>query len=196
VARGRRGTTGPLPALAVRLVAHAPTAVALGWSAVRLGNAAADELLRPSAPGTTVVGRVVAAAPEAVVAPVVIWLVAELVAGVAVRRLDGRRPAGFGTLLGAVALAGADVVRRRAVWLAWLAGTAALVAAIAPTWLALAIAYDRIGAAASASGSGVAGPALVALVASWFAGLGLVAVAAAWRSVAMTVAVAGIRPRG
>jgi hypothetical protein len=178
-------------ALAARLVAHAPTAIALGWAGARIGNVAYAELLTPSGTGSTI-GRIVAGAPEAFVGPVVVWAIAELVGGVAARRVGGLEEATVPAVVRVVASSAAEVIRRPRVALAWLGGTAAVVLALAASWASAAISFDRLrGALVDEPTAGGVGPALLSLVVTWIVGLAVVGLALAWRSVAVTRAVRG-----
>jgi hypothetical protein len=76
----------PWRSLALRLIAHVPTLVALAYAVVRLVIATYQELLSPGDPSVAIALRVVARAPDAIVIAGIAWLVGEALGGVAARR--------------------------------------------------------------------------------------------------------------
>jgi len=182
-----RGARRALPAriLAVRLVASAPLVLALAWGSIRVVTVAYRELTVPSDTGVALVVRVVAGAPEAVIAILVAWLLGEIVGAMAARRvvLLGERT------LTALWRAAGDLARRpvRRLVLAALPLAQIVVVLVAigaagsATWGALqaALAFD--------DGSPARWALLAAFVGLFGAGLVLIAVTSAWRSAVWTV---------
>jgi hypothetical protein len=190
--------TGRAPlreALNARLTPHAITILALGFAVFRLVTAGYEELTSPTSSPAPLAVRIVGHAPEAVVALVLAWLVAEAVGGVALRRYvtDGTprtagsavvaairgfvRPASLATLVVT------DVVVLSLGGALWLATST--------TWIRLA---DRLADGATALDLGVA---LVTFIVAWLAGLLLLAAALAWRSASWTAESIRIaRPQG
>jgi hypothetical protein len=86
------GTALLLRLLAIRMICLVPLAVALGWAASRLFSATYDELTTPTNLATPLPLRVIFAATGAVAVVAVVWLVAETIAAIAIRRqiLAGR----------------------------------------------------------------------------------------------------------
>lgn len=167
-------------AVAARLLAHVPTLVAVVVGGAALGAAAYAELVTPSS-SDDLAARVVARAPGATAAIVVVWLVCEAWGGSSVRRLAAGdsldrslvrglalviRPSGLATLgLSSVAV-----------------GLPALV-----LWLAASRAYERLWPlVVDRVDGGIVLIALGLLVATWGAGLWLLGVALAFRSAAWT----------
>jgi hypothetical protein len=171
-------------ALNARIAAHAITVVALGFAVYRIVGAGYDELTSPTSSGAPLVFRILARTPEALVALVLAWAIAEAVGGLALRRhvVDGSsRPVGAAVANGIRAvlrpggLATLFVTDLVVVGLGvavWLAASA--------TWVHLA---DRLADGATALDLGVA---LVAFLVAWLAGLLLFGVVLAWRSAAWT----------
>lgn len=182
VVRPGRGTVAR--ALAVRLLAHLPLAVALGWGAVRIVLAAYAELITPFEVVTPLFIRVLGDVPDAIAVIVTLWLLGEAAGGLAVRHAvlgrksaaasvrDGwldlvRRPrSSLGTLLATEVAVGLAVV------------SSALAASVVWSWARLAI-LGRDGLAEIGAAIGI-------LVAVWLGGLVLTSVAVAWRSLAWT----------
>jgi hypothetical protein len=174
--------------LAVRSVSLIPLVIALAWSSFRLISVGYRELTVPSDVTTPISFRILAGAPDAVIVMVLTWLFAEIVGGLATRR---------------VVLRGADVrtaVARsvrdlkdglgRLVVLALLSA-AVLVIAIGITALATGTVWDGLRAAlADAEISIGAGALLVLFVSLFVAGLVILGVTTAWRSALWTVVAA------
>jgi hypothetical protein len=172
--------------LAARMVAHGPTAIAVVWGSVRLVDAAYRELTSPFDVSTPIVLRVLADAPDAVVAIVACWTAGEIVGALAARRiaLDDLQVAG--ALRGAVATA----LRRPVAVLADFAVPLAVLALVlAPATIAASAAWGLVRAAARSRGDPFSATlAVVLFVTLWMVGLVLVAVAAAWRSAVWSIA--------
>jgi hypothetical protein len=169
-------------ALGLRLVAHLPTLLVLGYAAARLAFATRDELLSPGDPSLALTARVLLRAPDAVVLVVVAWLVGETVGGLAVRR----RAAGA-ALREALAGSVRRTFDRRGVPTLLLTTAVLLGFAIAFT-LAVGWAWEHlIAALGQGAGPAQTGAALLLLVSTWVLGLALLGAALAWRSTAWTV---------
>lgn len=171
--------------LAVRLISLIPLLVALAWSAVRIISVAYRELTVPSDVATPITLRILAGAPDALVALLVAWLVAEVVGGLAVRWVvlrgdgvrdalrdalrDGRRDAGRLIALGVVSVL-------------------VLLTVIAVTGLATGTVWAGLrGALADGDPSSATLAVLVLFVALFAGSLVILGLTAAWRSALWTV---------
>jgi hypothetical protein len=171
-------------ALNARLTAHIATILVLGFVVLRLVDAGYEELTSPTISPAPLVARIVGHAPEAVAALVVVWLVAEAVGGLALRRhvADGPSRRAAGAVVaglravirpgGLATLVITDLVVLGLALAMWLAASG--------TWIGLG---DRLADGASALDLGLA---LLAFIVAWLAGLLLLSVALAWRAVAWT----------
>jgi hypothetical protein len=186
-----RGTL--LRALGVRLLAHLPLAVALGWGAVRIVQAAYAELVTPFEVVTPLFIRVLGDVPDAIAVIVTLWLLGEAAGGLAVRHaILGRRSAAASVRDGWL-----DLVRRPRSSLGTLLAThvavglavvsSALAAGIVWSWVRLAL--------LGGDGPAEVGAAIGILVAVWLGGLLLTSVAVAWRSLAWTAEWLRVMPR-
>ena len=92
-------------ALAIRLVAHLPTVVAIGYAVIRLIGVLYLELTSPGDTATPLALRILAQAPDAPLAVGITWLLGEAVGGLAVRRIAAGEPvaAAFGRSIRQVA---------------------------------------------------------------------------------------------
>jgi hypothetical protein len=170
---------------AAHLLAHVPTALALVIGAVRIVNVLYVELTSPFEVATPLVLRVIAGAAAPIAAIVVVWLICEILGGLAARRivLDGA------SLLGGLRGGGADLVRRPAgallpalvTTLVLAIDLAALLGAIAVVWSQV---RERL-AGSLADGAAVT-LALLAFGGTWVGALALTGLIDAWRSAAMT----------
>jgi hypothetical protein len=172
-------------ALAIRLVAHLPTGVAIAYAVVRIVGVVYLELTSPGDTTTPLVLRVLAQAPDAPLAVGITWLVGEAVGGLTTRRVAAGEPvvAAFGRSIRQVAsLRG----------LATLAATtAALVALLVPYLLTVATAWQNVRVALFGDLDDLlALTALVLMVATWVLGLALLGALLCWRATAWTVQVA------
>jgi hypothetical protein len=169
-------------ALGIRLVAHLPTFIALGYAAVRLVIATYQDLLSPGDPSIPIALRVLARAPDAVVVAVVAWLLGEALGGIAARRVaEGQ---GFGQALrGGLG----DLVRLRGV--ATFVVTDAVVLAIALLLVAVVgRAADHVRVYLFGGPGDVSfAAALFLLVTTWVLALATLGVALAWRATAWTI---------
>jgi hypothetical protein len=168
-----------------RLLAHIPTAVALGLGSIRIGNVAYLELTSPFEVTTPLVIRVLEGAMGPIVAIVIVWLLGEIVGSLSARRIVLDDASIAGGLRGAVGA----IVRRPLASLIPALGTglvlaidlAALLGVVAFAWAEI---RDRLlDALADRSTLGVA---LVAFVVTWVGALAITGLIDAWRGVAMT----------
>ena len=167
------------------LLAHVPTAFMLAIGAVRIVNVAYIELTSPFEVTTPLVLRVIAGAAAPIGAIVVVWLIGEIVGGLAVRRivLDGA------PLLGGLRRGVADLVRRPAgAFLPALTTTLVLAVDLAALLGAIAFVWSQVrerlaGSLFDATGVTVA---LLAFGGTWIGALALTGLIDAWRSAAMT----------
>ncbi|HJP89397.1 MAG TPA: hypothetical protein VJ850_10220 [Candidatus Limnocylindrales bacterium] len=174
---------------ALRLTAHIPTLLALGYATVRVVVVSYAQLTSPSEAGIPVADRVIARVPDAVLVVLAAWLVGEAVGGLAVRRAS----AGLGTraaLLGALR----HLLSPRG--LATFAVTSvALLAVGIPFALAAQRAWEHVRSYLLSGVDAVPlGAAIVVLVATWVLGLSIIGAALAWRATAWTAEVAAEQP--
>jgi hypothetical protein len=172
-------------ALAIRLVAHIPTVVAIGYAVIRLMGVLYLELTSPGDTATPLALRVLAQAPDAPFAVGITWLVGEAVGGLTTRRVAAGEPvaAAFGRSIRQLAsLPG----------LATLAATtAALVALLVPYLLTVATAWQNVRVALiDGVGDLLTLTALVLMVSTWVLGLVMLGALLCWRATAWTVQVA------
>ncbi|HEU4673769.1 MAG TPA: hypothetical protein VFS32_12805 [Candidatus Limnocylindrales bacterium] len=167
-------------AFAARLLAFAPLGVALAVAAPAVVAATYGELVDPSTLTVPLVLRVLGDLPFIVALLLGTWLIGDAIGGLAVRRavLDGR---------GAVSALGAAiglVARRPLAALATLvAGTAVIVALVAPALLASAVVWRAVlFASRGDAGPVLSGLGIVALAALWLGGLVLAGFATAVRA--------------
>jgi hypothetical protein len=172
-------------AFAVRLVAHVPTSLALGYAAIRIIEVSYTELTSPGDTAIPLVLRILAQAPDAVLAVLIIWLLGEAVGGLSARRVAAGEP---------VARALATSIRQVASvrGLATLAATtSALAALLVPYVLAVATAWGHVRTALLDDvGLLLTLAAVVLLVSTWVLGLAVLGALLAWRATAWTVQVA------
>ena len=182
--RGARAIRG---VLAVRLVSLAPLGLALAWASVRFVSVGYRELTNPSDVSSPAAVRILAGAPDAVLALVATWLFAEIVGGVAARRVILRGEAIRAALGGSV-----RQLRHapgRLIGLACLSAGALLVV-LAITSLGTSTTWGALRAALANGDASVGTSLILVLFVALFAGsLVLVALTAAWRSALWTVEV-------
>lgn len=171
-------------ALAIRLTAHLPTILAIGYGFLRTLTVAYEEFTSPSDNGVLIFDRVVGRVPEVVVLVVLAWLIGEAVGSLAVRRTA----AGMRTAPALLASA-RQVVGLRG--LATLALTSVvLLALVVPFELVVGRAWEHLrGYLIDGADAVQLGAALVLLVATWVLGLAIVGAGLAWRATAWTAEV-------
>ncbi|MBP1705309.1 MAG: hypothetical protein H6Q36_1048 [Chloroflexi bacterium] len=194
---GGRGLSGTIRVALVRLALVIPILLAVGLAIPALATAGYQELTFPSDVAVPLAVRILRAAPLAVATVVVTWLAADVIGGLAARRvvLFGEGPAG--AMGGAI---GSIVRWPGAAGLSLVATAAVSLLLLVPAVAAAVAAADR----AQATLAGVPGPlealAVALLMTAIFAAtVVLAAGAAAWRAALWTAQVlraAGIRPPG
>jgi hypothetical protein len=171
--------------LAVRLVVGLPLALAVGLGAVRIVAVAYAELTNPTDVALSLPIRVARGATAEIAVIVVAWIIAELLGGIAGRRIA---LAGLGVWR-ALRSTVADVVRRpRSTIVPWLVWSVVLWAVLAGVVVAARLTWDEAQAAMSAArpdGIGIAAR-LVLFVTVWLAGMALAGLLAATRTVGGT----------
>jgi hypothetical protein len=176
-------------ALGVRLAAHVPTLLALGYAVVRIVVVTYQELLSPGDSAIPLAARVAARAPDAIVLVIVTWLLGEAVGGLASRRaVTGQ--AVSQALRGALR----NFLERRG--LATFVLTNAIVLVVIALLLAVVgRASDHLTAYLLDSASSISvAAALLLLVTTWILGLAALGAALAWRATAWTLEVGVDRP--
>jgi hypothetical protein len=175
--------------LAIRLVSHIPTLLALAYASVRLVIATYQELLSPGDPAVPLALRVLGQAPDAVVIVAVVWVVAEAAGGLA-----GRRAAEGAAIGQSIRGALRDLLARRGV--ATFIVTDVVLLGVVVLFLAVvgraaghvrAYLFDRVDDVSLAA-------ALLLLVTTWLLALAVLGAALAWRATAWTIEAAPRRP--
>jgi hypothetical protein len=190
---GRSDRVAAARILAARILAHAPTGIAVIWATVRFVDVAYRELTSPDDVSLPIVLRVLAGAPEVTAVLIVAWAGGEVVGGLAARRivLDGASvvPA----LRDAVRATVHHPIGMVAGFLVPLAGLALVVL---PSTLAASVAWSAVRVAMRSPAELVVGTLAVALFVSlWIVGLLLIAVTAAWRAAVWSIAHRDLWPR-
>jgi hypothetical protein len=186
VARPRRWLIGRVAAS--RLLAHVPTGLVLAVGSIRIAGVAYIELTDPFDVATPLILRIVAGAAGSIAAIVVVWLLAEIVGGLAARRIVLRGATVGGGLRGAIG----DVVRRPIAALAPALWTTLVLAIDLAALLGIvALAWTQLGERLTDSSTDLATTTfwILAFSASWIAALALTGLVDAWRSAAMTFGV-------
>ena len=170
-------------AFGVRLAAHLPTFLALGYATVRIVIVTYEELLSPGDANVPIVARVLARAPDAIVLVVVTWLLGEAIGGLAARRSAAGEP-----LIRALRGAVRDLLDWR--------GVATFVVSNAVVLVAGTLLVTMVGRSSEhvraylldGAGDVPLAAALLLLVSAWILCLALLAAALAWRATAWTIA--------
>ena len=170
--------------LAIRLVAHLPTVVAIGYAVIRLIGVLYVELTSPGETTTPLALRALARAPDAPLAVGITWLLGEAVGGLTARRVAAGEPVG-----GAFGRSLRQIISVRG--LATLAATtAAIVALLVPYLLAVTTAWENVRVALfDEVGAGLTITAIVLMVSTWVLGLALLGALLCWRATAWTLQV-------
>ena len=177
-----------------RLVLLAPVALALAAAVPGWVQVAYRELLLPTDLALPLPFRVIAGAPISALVVVVAWLLAEVIGGLAARRIA----LGGSSIAGALGAAAGDVARAPASILLTLAlaigGTFPF---LVPAVVVVGVAWDRARVALvdATDGVGVIIATLI-LVAAWAACLGVAGVTSAWRSALWTAELARLTRAG
>jgi hypothetical protein len=187
---------------AIRAVCMLPLAAAIAWASSRLYTAAYNELTTPTNLATPLAVRVVESAADGVVVVGLAWLLSEVVAGVAVRRLVLLDRGVWRSIAGALA----QLVRRPlssafTVALSYGASIVATGLAIAASATAfdwcLVAARNQVPIAMTIGAGSLSTTrdfrpavfilATVVLAVAWVAAVALSGIASAWRSAAFTL---------
>ena len=168
-------------AFTLRLAAHVPTLIAIGYATVRVVFVSYDQFTSPDDPGVPIIDRVLGRVPAAVALVVATGLVGEVVGGLAARRAAaglGTRAALVGSVRQALAPRG----------LATFAATTAVLLAVAiPFGLAAERSWEHVRSYLLFGVDAVQlTAAIVVLVATFVLGLAIVGAALAWRATAWT----------
>jgi hypothetical protein len=175
--------------LGIRVLAHLPTLVVLGYAAVRLVIVTYQELLSPGDPLVPLALRVLARAPDAVLLVGVVWLIGEAIGGLAARRAAEGEAVGR-SMRGAIR----DMLHRRGA-ATFVVTDAAVVGAVLLLIAVVGRAADHVRAYLFDRVDDVSlAAALLLLVTTWGLALALLGAALAWRSTAWTIEVAPRRP--
>lgn len=172
-----------LEALAVRLLAHLPLALALLWGGPAVYDAAYAQLLTPFEVTSPLAVRIASAVPGVLVVVVAAWLLGEAAGGAGVRELVlGGRGVGRSVLRGWLGL----VRRPVASFVTLVLATGLVLAAVAPALVAAAMAWNRLRAALYEGRPEDIVIGLLLFVALWLGGLVLAAVATSARAAIWT----------
>jgi hypothetical protein len=168
-------------AFALRLAAHIPTLLAIGYATIRVALVSYAQLTSPDDPGVPIVDRVLGRVPDAITLVAITWLIGEVVGGLAARRVA----AGMGTraaLLGSVR----QLVSPRGL-ATFVVTTAVLLATAIPFGLAAERAWEHVRSYLLFGVDPIQlTSAVIVLVATWVLGLSVVGAALAWRATAWT----------
>jgi len=179
------GSSGAGRAFVARMLAHVPTTVVLGWGAVRLVDAAYQELIRPGDPALPVALRVALRIPEIVATLAAAWALGEGVGGLAVRHL-----AWGASLPRALARALRSLLRPSGI-ATFVVTNGALTIVVLTAAAAAGVASNHLRVVLLDGGAGTdVGLALLLFSLTWVAGLWLLSLAVAWRAAAWTFEVA------
>ena len=178
-------TTIATRVLQARLVAHLPTALALSWGSTRLVTVAYRELTSPSDVVSPIALRVLRGAPEVIVIVGALWILGEIVGGLAARRMA---IAGTGTRGGLGDALETAIRQPVLVAAAFLVPAAGLIVILLPAAAAASAAWVAVRIAmANASGPFGAALSVFLFVGLWMLGLLLIAVTSAWRAAVWSV---------
>ncbi len=196
----RDGGGNPPPRGAVRRVAVArlvllvPVALALAAAVPGWVQVAYRELLLPTDLALPLPFRVIAGAPISALVVVVAWLFAEVIGGLAARRIA----LGGSSVAGALGAAVGDVARAPAsILLTLVLAIGGTLPFLVPAVVVVGVAWDRARVALvdATDGVGVIIATLI-LVAAWAACLGVAGITSAWRSALWTAELARLTRSG
>lgn len=184
-AANRSATLG----MAVRIAAHLPTVLAIGYASVRVVQVLYGEFTSPGDTTTPLALRVLGQALDATLAVGIAWLLGEAIGGLTVRRVAAGEP---------IAPAFVRSIRQVASprGLATLAATTlALVGLLAAFLLVVSTAWEGARTALLDGRDAVTAlSALFLLVSTWVLGIAVLAALLAWRATVWTVQVAPRAP--
>ena len=171
-------------AFVLRLAAHVPTLLAIGYAIVRVVFVSYDQFTSPQDPGVPIADRVLGRVPDAVALVVLTWLLGEVLGGLAARRAAAgltTRAALVGSLRQLFSARGLAT---------FTVTTAVLLATAIPFGLAAERAWEHVRTYLLFGVDPVQlTSAIVVLVATWVLGLAVIGAALAWRATAWTVEV-------
>jgi hypothetical protein len=171
--------------LGIRLTAHLPTTLALGFASVRIVQATYVELTSPSDAGIPLPARVLGDVPDALLLVGVAWLLGETIGGLTARRVAAGEP-----VLGAFGRSIRQVASPRGLGTLAMT-TVALGAVLVPFELTVATGWRQVRAALfDGADPALILAALVLMVSTWVLGLALLGALLAWRATAWTLQVA------
>src|SRR5262245_49864814 len=175
-------------ALAIRLAAHVPTLIALGFAVARLVGATYDEFMHMGDPSVSIAARIVLRVPDAVIILGIAWLLGEAVGAIAARRHAAGESTGMALRNSVRQVAGPRGVATLGITTIVLGGIVVpFVAAAGRSWEQLrAFLFNGADTVQLTA-------ALLILVSTWVLGLVLLGAALAWRASAWTVGVAPVR---
>jgi hypothetical protein len=178
-------TRQALRILAARMTMLFPLLLAVVWASARTVAATYAELTLPSDITVPIVWRIVGAVPDAIAVVIIVWLIGEIVGGIAARRivLDGASITGG--LVGAV---GQAVRHPLQTLVLFGVPTAVLLLVLVPAGGAASVAWAGLRSALVDRNVFGAALMLIVFVALWAGGLVLAGGVAAWRHAAWTVA--------
>jgi hypothetical protein len=172
----------PLAALGIRLVAHVPTALALGYAAVRFVDATYAEMVSPADPTIPLPLRVLGHAPDAAVLLLAAWLLGETVGPLAARRHAA------GEALGSAIRTSLRQLGDPRGLATLLVTNLVLVAIAVPFTFASDRAWERLRVELlEGSDLGPLAAELFLLITTWVLGVALLAAALAWRATCWTL---------
>jgi len=178
------GIVSPWRALGIRLAAHVPTLLALGYALVRVVTVGYTQFTAPDEPGVSVIDRIVGRVPDAIAVVVIAWLVGEVVGSLAARR------AAAGMSIGAALVTSLRQALAPRGLATFFVTTAVLLAVAVPFALAAQRAWEHVRSYLLFGADEVQlGAAIVVLVATWVLGLTIIGAALAWRATAWTAEV-------
>ncbi len=177
-------TRQALRILAARMAMLFPLLAAIGWASARTVAVTYAELTLPSDVATPIVWRILAAVPDAIVVVVFVWLVGEVIGGIAARRIALEGASIAGGLRDAVVEAMTHPLRMLVLF---LVPTATLLLVLVPAAGAASVAWAALRAALIDQDMVAGLVVLFVFVGLWAGGLVLAGTVAAWRHAAWTV---------
>ena len=178
-------TRQALRVVAARMMMLFPLLLVVIWATSRTVAATYAELTLPSDVTVPIVWRIVGAVPEAILVVVIVWLIGEIIGGIAARQivLDGASITGG--LVGAIAQAIRHPLQTLVLF--WVPA-AVMLLVLVPAGGAASVAWAGLRSALVDRNIFGAALMLIVFVALWAGGLALAGVVAAWRHAAWTVA--------
>jgi hypothetical protein len=177
-------TRQALRILAARMAMLFPLLVAVIWAAGRIVTVTYAELTLPSDVTIPIAWRIVAAVPDAIIVVLVVWLIGEIVGGMAARRIALEGASIGSGLADAVTQAVRHPIRTLGLF-----GLPAVVMllVVVPAGAAASVGWAGLRSALVDRNLVAAALMLIVFIALWAGGLALAGVVAAWRQAAWTV---------